>query len=348
MTHISSLRTACLAGALVVAGCSRPTEKVTIDLKRPSQGTPVATYRGGVITVEEVNKALAQMPPMVRMRYQSPAQKKDFIERLARLDLLAREAARRGHANDPDVVESLKNVLAQKLVKDELEGKPAAVSDEELQTWYDAHLAEFTRPETIRVSTIFLAVPEHDDAKAKTQQAKADKLLAQAQKLKADDFTGFGQLAKTNSEDASRALEGDLRALTVADLTNRYGAEVAQAALALKAPGDLSGVVHSRNGLHILKLRAHTPPSQAALAEVKGQIKTRLLNERRNQAYEKFLADLKTQASFQIDEAAMAKILIDPNPKAGEAPTPRVMATDPGRPPAPAPTPVPAPPPARQ
>jgi parvulin-like peptidyl-prolyl isomerase len=342
MNHRSLLRIACLASVLAAAACSRSSEKVTIDLKRPSQGTPVATYAGGVITVEEVNKMLAQMPPMVRLRYQAPAQKKEFIERLARLDLLAREAAKRGHATDPDVVESLKNVLAQKLVKDELDAKPPNLTDEELQAWYDAHTADFTRPETIRVSTIFLAVPERDAARAKTQQAKADKLLAQAQKLKADDFAAFGQLAKANSDDPSKALEGDLRALTLSDLTSRYGPEVAQAAQALKNPGDLSGVVHARNGLHILKLRAHTPPAQAPFTEVKGQIKTRLLNERRNQAYEKFLADLKARANFQVDEEALKKVLVDATPKPGEAPGPRAMMPEQGHPP------MPVPPPSRQ
>jgi PPIC-type PPIASE domain len=340
---LSPLRTTCLLAALAVSACSRSNDKVTIDLRRSTQGTPVATYAGGVLTAEDVNKALGQLPPMVRLRYQSPVQKKDFVERLVTLDLLAREAVREGHAKDPEVVETLKNVLAQKLVKDEKENKAPPVTDEEVQAYYDAHTADFIRPETWRVSTIFLAIPENDAAKQKAQLAKAEKLLGQAQKLKADDFAGFGQLAKANSEDPSKVLEGDLRALTAADLSSRYGPDVAQAAQALKEPGDLSGLVRAKTGVHILKLRIHTPQSQQALADVKAQLHTRLQNEHRNQAYDKFIADLKARAGLKVDEPALAKVVVDINPREGPQ-GPRTMMPPPMGLPAPNVAPAPPPP----
>jgi hypothetical protein len=345
-------RQVCLALAFTLAACSRSSDKVTIDLRRGSQGTPVATYAGGMLSVEEVNRALAQMPPMVRMRYQTPAQKKELVERLVRLDLLAREAAARGHANDPEVVEAFKNILAQRTVKDELDSKGTAPTDAELQAYYDAHPTDYARPETYRVSTLFLAAPENDASRRKTQGMRAQQLLAQARRMKPDDFAAFGQLVKANSEDPSKMMEGDLRALTLADLTNRYGPEVARAVQDLQNPGDLSGVVQARNGFHILKLRAHVPASQAPFAEVKAQITTRVQNEKRNQAYEKFLADLKTRASVQIDEAALAKVVVEATPRSGESgPMPRAMMPAPGSAPFPAPSPAPAPapaPPARQ
>jgi hypothetical protein len=340
---MKALPLSCLALALAASGCSRSPDKVTIDLRRSSQGTPVATYQGGVLTAEDVTKALGQLPPMVRMRYQSPGQKKEFIERLVTLDLLAREAVVQGHANDPEVVEMVKNTLAQKLLKDERENKAPVVSDEEVQAWYDAHTADFTRPETWRVSTLFLAIPDNDAAKQKAQMAKAEKLLAQAQKLKADDFAAFGQLVKANSEDPSKTMEGDLRALTALELSSRYGTDVAQAAEGLKNPGDLSGLVRSKTGVQFLKLRAHTPATQASLADVKGQIRTRLQNEHRNQAYEKFIADLRTKAGLKVDEAALAKVQVDASPRPDGPPGPRPMV--PGPPALPGPTAVPVPPP---
>ncbi len=331
-----------LAAVLALAACSRSSDSVTVDLRRSANGTPLASYAGAVITVEDVNKALGQLPPMVRMRYQSPAQKKEFVERLITLDLLAREAVREGHAKDPEVVESLKNVLAQKLVKDERENKAPPVTDEEVQAFYDSHAADFTRPETWRVSTIYLIVPENDPVKQKAQLAKAEKLLAQAQKLKADDFAGFGQLAKANSEDPSKAFDGDLRALTALELTSRYGSEVAQATAALKNPGDTSGLVRTKAGVHILKLRAHALTTVSSLNDVKAQIHTRLVNDHRNQAYEKFIADLKAKAGMKVDEAALAKVVVEANGPPGGLPIPRTLI--PAPPATPAVTPVPTPP----
>ncbi len=177
------LHLACLASALAAAGCSRSQDQVTFDLRRPSQGTPVATYNGGVITVEDVNKAVGQLPPMLRMRYQTPAAKKEFIERLITLDLLARNAVATGHAKDPEVVESVKNVLAQRVVKEARDKQAPAVSEEEVKAWYDGHTQDFIRPETWRVSTLLLAIPPGDAAKKTAQDAKAAKLLAQAQVL---------------------------------------------------------------------------------------------------------------------------------------------------------------------
>jgi hypothetical protein len=336
MTLMPRLPISCLAGALALSACSRSSDKITLDFRRSSQGTPVATFSGGVITADEVNKALAQMPPMVRMRYQSPAQKKELVERLVRVDLLAREAVAHGHGKDADVLDAMKNVLAQKALKDELEAKAPTVSDEEVQAFYEAHLADYARPATWRLSTLFLAVPEHDETKKKAQAAKAEKLLAQARKLKAEDFAGFGQLVKANSEDASKAVEGDVGALPLSQLASRFGPEVAQAAEALKAPGELSAVTAGRTGFYILKLRAYTPASQSSLAEVKGQIRSRLQNERRSQASEKFLAELASKANLKVDEAALAKVQADVTPKPDQGPVPRAML------------PAPAPPPAKQ
>ena len=334
-----------LAAALTLAACSRSSDKVTINLRRSSDGTPLASYAGGVLTVEDVNKAMGQLPPMVRMRYQSPAQKKEFVERLVTFDLLAREAVRQGHAKDPEVVEALKQNLAQRLAKDERENKAPPVTDEEVQAWYDAHTAEFTRPETWRVSTIYLAVPENDAAKQRAQLAKAEKLLAQVQKLKADDFAGFGALAKANSEDPSKAVEGDLRALSTLELATRYGPEVAKAVAALPNPNDVSGLVRTKNGVHILKLRTHTPATQAALNDVKAQIRTRLQNEHRNQAWEKFMADLKVQAGLKVYDDALAKVQVDANAGGGPMPRPALPGPPPTAFPAPPPvTPAPTPP----
>ena len=330
------LQTAWLAAALGTTACSRSSpDQVTFDLRRSGQGTPVATYNGGTISVEDVNRALGQLPPMVRLRYAAPPAKKEFIERLVTLDLLAREAVANGRAKDPEVVDAVKNILAQRVIKDERDKQPPAVTDEEAQAWYDSHTQDFSRPETWRVSAIFLAIPANDAAKHKAQDAKAAKLLAQVQKLKADDFATFGLLAKANSEDASRGMDGDLRALTAAELSTRYGPEVSQAVQALKQPGDLSGLVHSRSGVYILKLRVHSPQTQASFADVKGQIRMRLQNERRNQAYEKFLTDLRSKAGLKVDEAALAKLDTTPRPGEAQAPHPLPMATPMAPPPAP-------------
>jgi hypothetical protein len=56
---------------LALLGCQKgsSTGRITLDLaQKPTGGTPLATYKGGTITVEDVNRQLSALSPMVRMR----------------------------------------------------------------------------------------------------------------------------------------------------------------------------------------------------------------------------------------------------------------------------------------
>src|SRR5262245_17686872 len=74
-----------------------------------------------VITVGELQERLNRMSPYVRARYTSLEQKKEFLDSLIRFEVLAKEAQRRGFDQDPEVIRSMKQVMIQKLMKDEFE-----------------------------------------------------------------------------------------------------------------------------------------------------------------------------------------------------------------------------------
>jgi peptidyl-prolyl cis-trans isomerase C len=307
-----------LAGATLVAACQKPTStgRITIDLQHPSQGTAVATFNGGSITAEDLNKQLATLPPMVRMRFQGAAQKKDYVEGLARVELLSREAVRRGLQNDPDVVETVKKVLAQKAIQQEMEQKAPQPTEAEMQAFYDSHTAEFARPELVQLQDLFLASEVHgNDQRRAEKKVLADKLRAQAAKLKPDDEKGFGDLVRANSDDVlTKSAGGDLHPVPLSDVQARYGAPVADAAKALQTPGAVSPVVVTDKGFHILRLKTRIPARTQPLAEVKAQIRNRLFTERRNAANEAFLSRLKSEANYKLDEATLAQVNLAPPP----------------------------------
>jgi parvulin-like peptidyl-prolyl isomerase len=303
---------------LTLVGCQKASssERITIDLGRPATGTPVVTFRGGALTTEEIDRQFSTLPPMVRMRYQSPALKKDYVEGLARVELLSREAVRLGLQNDPDVVETVKKVLAQKAQQQILKQDAPDPTDADVQTYYDAHQAEFQRPEQIQLQDLFLsAEAKSDPARRKARGALADKLLAKARALKPDDERGFGELVKANSDDQlTKPLGGDLRPLRPEDLQTRLGAEVANAAKGLTNPGEISSVVATDTGFHILRLKAHIPARVQTLPEVKGQIRSRMAAERRNTASEALMTRLKNEMGYKLDEAALAQLNAAPPP----------------------------------
>jgi len=312
-----------LLAVLALLGCQKgtSTERITLDLSpKQKEGTPLATFKGGSITVEEVNHQLAALPPMVRMRLQGAAARKDFVEGLIRVELLAREGLRQGLQNDPDVVETVKKVLAQKTLQQALEKNAPQPTDDEVKAWYDSHQADYQRPEMVQVQDLFLTADSKDAAKRKARTAEAEKLLAKAKALKREDEPGFSALVKASSDDAlTKQMGGDLRAMPITDLDARYGTEVGHAARALQNPGELSPVVATDKGFHILRLKARLPARTQPLDEVKMQIRSRLFSERRTAASDELMKRLKSESGYTLDEAALAKIVTTPAPPGSPA-----------------------------
>lgn len=155
--------------------------------------------------------------------------------------------------------------------------KGISVSEEELRKYYSENEKRYTTPEERRASHILIkaekSAPQADRAKAK---AKAEALLAELRKNPA----AFADLARKNSEDPGSAEKGgDL------DFFGR-GAMVKpfeDAAFGLK-PDELSAVVESDFGYHIIKLAAvkggEKRSFESLRAELEGEVKTQLAQKR--------------------------------------------------------------------
>jgi parvulin-like peptidyl-prolyl isomerase len=297
---------------LALLGCQKASsgDHITIELsQKPKGGKTLATFNGGSLTVEEVNRQLSALPPMVRMRLQSPAARKDYVEGLVRVELLAREAVRQGLQNDPEVVETVKKALAQRMLQVTLEKNAQQPTDDEVKAWYDAHQGDYARPETVQIQDLFLSADVKDAAKRKARSTEAEKIRAKAKALKPEDEPGFAALVKASSDDAlTKQMGGDLRAMPFTDLEARQGPEVAKAAKALQTPGEISPVVATDKGFHVLRLKARTPPHTLPVEEVKTQIRNRLYSERRTAASDELLKRLKADSNFTLDEAALAEL----------------------------------------
>jgi parvulin-like peptidyl-prolyl isomerase len=146
------------------------------------------------------------------------------------------------------------------------------ISDAEAEQYYRDHQAEFMRGERVRASAIH--VP---DRKA------ADRMLTSARALSRTNAAGFAALAKANSKAGPyRMGNGDLGVLDADFPLHPPG--VIAAAFALKEPGDISDVVASNDGFHVLRLVERQPKRVRPFAEVKAEAKARLFHQRRAQA----------------------------------------------------------------
>ncbi|MER2540552.1 MAG: SurA N-terminal domain-containing protein [Azonexus sp.] len=160
-------------------------------------------------------------------------------------------------------------------------GAQLAVSEAEVKAWYDGHKDRFLQPEERRASHILIAASSKDEKeKAK---ARAEELLKEIQKTP----TSFADLAKKNSQDpGSAAKGGDLGFFGRGMMVKPFE----EAAYKLKE-GEVSAVIESDFGFHIIKVTGIHAAKEKPLAEVKTEIEDELK---------------KTAASRKFAEAAEA------------------------------------------
>ncbi len=190
------------------------------------------------------------------------------------------------HKNDFKIPEKRK-IRFLLIDVDALKAK-VTVAPADIERAYNSNLDQYTTPEQIRASHILFKTEGKDDAAVK---AKAEEVLKQA-RAGAD----FAELAKKYSEDdASAKNGGDLDYFA----RGRMVPEFDQVAFAMQ-PGQISDLVKTQFGYHIIKLTDKKGGATRPLAELRQQLTDELAYERaQTQA-----ADLAQSVEKQISKPA--------------------------------------------
>ena len=165
-----------------------------------------------------------------------------------------------------------------------------AATDIDAKDFYDKNPDKFTQPESIRASHILLLTKDADEAGKKAARTKIDALLKRA---KAGE--DFAALAKENSQDGSASQGGDLGFFP----RGRMVPEFDQAVFALK-PGEISEVVGTQFGYHIIKLTEKKDGSTVPFDQVKPQVVEYLSNQKKQQRVDTFIDDAKKRAKIEV------------------------------------------------
>ena len=153
----------------------------------------------------------------------------------------------------------------------------AKVTDAEVKAWFDSHQDRYLQAEERRASHILISAEKGNaDARAKAK-VQVEGLLA---KVKANPAE-FGKLAKQFSQDpGSAASDGDLGFFGKGVMVKAFDDTV----FALKEK-EISGVVETEFGYHIIQLTGIHPAKTRALAEVKGEIEAELKGQSAQKLY---------------------------------------------------------------
>jgi len=169
-------------------------------------------------------------------------------------------------------------------------GNPAPPTEAEMKSFYDSNPDMFKQPERVTASHILVAVGKDD-----TEAQKAEK-RAKAAKIRGELLAGvdFAQEAAQYSDCPSKQQGGNLGTFS----RDRMVPEFSNAAFALKI-GDLSDIVESQFGYHIIKVTAHEQPKNLSFEDSKADISAYLVDQGKQTAINSYIQSLRGGAKIE-------------------------------------------------
>lgn len=271
---------AALFVALAAFGCKGANTQAGKKQEAAKDGKVVAEIGKEKITLEEVDQMIKDVP----QQYQAMAltRKDMLLDSMINQKLLYEEALKRNLGKDAGVKKQIedatKEIVIKEYLKKEIEQK-VTVSDADAKTFYDGNKDKFKEPEKIKISHILVDTePEAKDILAKLKGG-AD----------------FATLAKEKSKCPSKDKGGDLGLIGKGQTVPEFE----KAAFALQ-PGQLSDVVKSQFGYHIIKVTEKQPERELSFDEVKDKLKQMLLSQKQKERFDSLVKELKDRNKVVI------------------------------------------------
>ncbi len=285
--------------ALALFACKPATNETKKD------GKPLAEVNGAVITVDDFKTEVDNLPPYIKPMAQTAEGKKELLDSMIVRELVLEQAKKDGIDKSKEVVARLedlkKRVVVEAFLKKKIE-QDAKVTDDDMKKFYEQNKDKFKTTEQVRASHILVK-----------SEKEAQDILAQLKK-----GANFEELAKKNSADATAAKGGDLGWFSKGSMVPEFE----KAAFSLKE-GELSNVVKTPYGYHIIKVTGKRPAGVRSFDEFKEQIKTALLPKMQQELFGKLKESLKKGAKISVKEDVLAGIDGKTAEAAAAAPAPK-------------------------
>lgn len=294
--------------------------------KKPADAK-VAEINGVIITQAQFDKELSIHLDRVARQGQQvsddqlAAMKKDILEGLIEREVLYQESQKTGiKVSDQTIDEQLaaikkrfpseaeynnalskmnltedevkkqisRGLAIRDLIEQQITGK-IVITEAETKAYYDGNPQMFKQPEQIKASHILIKV---DAGAAEAQKAEARKKIETVQQ-KIKDGGDFAELAKEYSEGPSNARGGDLGYFRRGQMVKPFE----DAAFAMKA-NEVSEIVETRFGYHIIKVYDLKPEQTLAYDDVKDKLSQRMKQEKVEQEATQYINQLKKDADI--------------------------------------------------
>jgi peptidyl-prolyl cis-trans isomerase SurA len=291
----------------------------------------IAIVNGDVITLMELNNTFEPYRKKIEESYRGPDKEKIIEDnRLMMLNkmieniLIDQEAKKTGLiVKDEEVMETITNLLARKkytmedllnnlaqenstfeahkkdvkehllrmkLVRHELKSK-IMITEEEIGEYYRQNRENYEGKEAVRLKQILLIFPRGADEKVKTNlRTEVDAIFARLQK-----GDSFDALASRYSQGPAAAAGGDIGFVEKGSMQS----VVESAAFSLKKD-EVSGVIESPIGFHIIKLIDKRGAGIKPIESVREEIKAKIEEDKWDKKYLEWIKELRKKSVIEI------------------------------------------------
>ena len=246
------------------------------------------------ISLGEFQQMLEKQPLEGKMKLLSEKGTRDFLENyVIPREALYQEAKKKGLDKNKEILAKIEDakraILIEALLEEALRGR-GEVSEEEIQRYYKENQTLFTEPQEIKIRHIVVnSEPALKEVLAKLSQGES-----------------FEKLASTYNIGKFKEDGGNLGYIRRGQLAPPF-AQFEEAAFSLRKRGEISDVVRTPWGFHIIRLEDMWGSAVRPLNQVKERIRFFLQPKKRQDAYLEYVKEVKSKAKILINEKLWAE-----------------------------------------
>jgi len=266
------------AGALVALSI------VASSCSRGGGDGELARVGGSTLSAEEF---YASVPEQL-LAVMSPEDQEEALRSWVKTELFYQEAVRRGIDDQEDMRRRLREIerelVAEEYIKELMDGVPD-VTEDEAREYFREHEGEYA----LQVRLAHILVRSRQEAERALEQVNAG--------------TPFETVASAMSIDQTASIGGDLGYMRRGEILH----ELEEPAFSLKV-GEVSGVIPSSYGYHIIKVLDRQPGAGRPTFEARrAAVMNFLTSKRRREAFDRRLDDLASHTTVVVDTAALRR-----------------------------------------
>jgi len=249
-----------------------------------------------VIKRSDIDRMLAYYPPETQRRLQeNPAEVEILVKRMLEVKIISEMARKNKFDQKPNIKKQLAYVMDDFLSKEYLEKvimPDATVSEADLKEFYTQNKNNLAVPEQVRARHILFKT---DPASSEDEKSKV-KGRAEAVLKRAKAGEDFEKLAEAYSDDqSSRAKGGDLGYFAPGRMLPEF-----EGVAFYTDPGEISDIVETKYGYHIIKVEDHVEARQRSFEEMKDYIRERLQKQVVMFKIQKYIQEAVENAGIRI------------------------------------------------